>query len=170
MKTLISHLVPETSLINGGGKPMNAKMSQRRLVVSALVAAGALAIVSGCTSMSASTDTQTITLSGANEVPPVTTSATGTATVTIKPDRSVSVKVSVSGMNATASHIHEGAAGTNGPVIVPFTKTADNTFAASDGAKLTEAQYESYKQGKLYVNVHTAANPGGEIRAQLKGS
>jgi hypothetical protein len=100
----------------------------------------------------------------------VTTSATGTAIVTIKPDRSVSVKVSVSGMNATASHIHEGAAGTNGPVIVPFTKSADNTFVAADGAKLTEAQYESYKQGKLYVNVHSAANPGGEVRAQLKGS
>ena len=149
---------------------MNAKMSQRRLVVSALVAAGALAIVSGCTSMSATTDTQTVTLSGANEVPPVTTSATGTATVTIKPDRSVSVKVSVTGMNATASHIHEGAAGANGPVIVPFTKTADNAFSAPDGAKLTEAQYESYKQGKLYVNVHSAAHPGGEVRAQLKGS
>ena len=43
-------------------------------------------------------------------------------------------------MNATASHIHEGAAGTNGPVIVPFTKSADNTFVAPDGAKLTEAQ------------------------------
>ena len=148
---------------------MNTKMSRRRLVVSALVTAGVLAIASASMSQSMG-DTQTVTLSGSNEVPPVTTSATGTATVTIKADRSVSVKVSVTGMTATASHIHEGAAGTNGPVIVPFTKTADNTFAAPEGAKLTEAQYESYKQGKLYVNVHSAANPGGEVRAQLKGS
>jgi hypothetical protein len=149
---------------------MNKTFLNRRTLVRALTAAGVLAIAVGCTSMSASTDTQTVTLSGANEVPPVTTAATGTATVTIKPDRSVSVKVSVSGMTATASHIHEGAAGANGPVIVPFTKTADNTFTAPDGAKLTEGQYESYKQGKLYVNVHSAANPGGEVRAQLKGS
>ena len=111
----------------------------------------------------------TATLSGANEVPPVTTDATGSATVDIKPDRSVTAKVTVSGMTATASHIHEAAAGANGPVIVPFTKTADNTFEAAPGAMLTEAQYQSYKEGKLYVNVHSAKNPGGEVRAQLKG-
>jgi len=113
---------------------------------------------------------ETLTLSGSNEVPAVNTPATGTAVVTIKPDKSVTVKVTVTGMTATASHIHEGAAGTNGPVIVPFTKTADNTFEAPAGAKVTDAQYESYKAGKLYVNVHSAAHPGGEVRAQLKGS
>jgi hypothetical protein len=149
---------------------MNKTFLNRRTLVRALTVAGVLAVAVGCTSMSGSMDTQTVTLSGANEVPPVTTSATGTAAVTIKSDRSVSVKVTVTGMTATASHIHEGAAGANGPVIVPFTKTADNTFVAPEGAKLTEAQYESYKQGKLYVNVHSAANPGGEVRAQLKGS
>jgi hypothetical protein len=146
-------------------------MLQRRILFGALAMSGALAIVAGCTTMSdpMMMYTQTVTLSGSNEVPPVSTSATGTATVTIKPDHSVIVKESVSGMTATASHIHEAAAGTNGPVIVPFTKTADNTFAAADTAKLTDSQYESFKAGKLYVNVHSAAHPGGEIRAQLKG-
>ena len=146
---------------------MNKPMLHRRAVFCALTVAGALGVLASCTTMSDSMYSQTVTLSGANEVPPVTTSATGTATVTIKPDHSVSVKETVTGMTATASHIHQGAAGTNGPVIVPFTKTADNSFAA-DGAKLTDAQYDAFKAGNLYVNVHSAAHPGGEIRAQLK--
>jgi hypothetical protein len=131
-----------------------------------VVAAGMLG---ACQSMAPSM-AQQVALSGANEVPAVTTPATGTATVTIGDDRSVKVAVTVSGMTPTASHIHEGAAGTNGPVIVPFTKTGDNTFASGDGAKLTEAQYASYKAGNLYVNVHSAKNPGGEIRGQIKGN
>jgi hypothetical protein len=113
---------------------------------------------------------QQVTLSGASEVPPVTTTAAGTATVTVKDDRSVAVAVTVSGMTPTASHIHEGAAGANGPVIVPFTKTGDNTFASAPDAKLTDAQYAAYKAGNLYVNVHSAKNPGGEIRGQIKGN
>ena len=148
---------------------MNTKMLNRRSALRALAAAGVLGIVAGCTTtMSNPMDTQTVTLSGANEVPPVNTPATGTATVTIRPDHSVSVKVVASGMTATASHIHQGAAGANGPVIVPFVKTGDNTFAAPENAKLTDAQYEAFKAGNLYVNVHSAAHPGGEIRAQLK--
>ena len=150
---------------------MSATLKQRRMVIGAMAIAGAIVLAYGCGSMPGSMGgAQTLTLSGSNEVPPVNTSATGTAVVTIKEDRSVTAKVTVTGMTATASHIHEAAAGTNGPVIVPFTKTADNTFEAPAGAKLTDAQYESYKAGKLYVNVHSAANPGGEVRAQLKGS
>ena len=108
-----------------------------------------------------------VTLSGAHEVPPVSTAATGTASVTVYPDHAVSARVVATGMNATASHIHDGAMGANGPVIVPFIKIDDNTFAAPAGSKLTDAQYADYLAGKLYVNVHSAAHPGGEIRAQL---
>jgi len=43
----------------------------------------------------------------------------------------------------------------------------DNHFTAPAGAKLTEEQYEAYKAGKLYVNVHSKQHPAGEIRAQL---
>jgi len=136
----------------------------------ALLLAGAALVIASCATMAPMVGGQRLELSGANEVPSVATSATGSATVDIKPDRSVTASVTVTGMQATASHIHEAAAGTNGPVIVPFTKTGDNTFAAPEGAKLTEAQYEAYKQGKLYVNVHSAKNPAGEIRAQLKGN
>jgi hypothetical protein len=72
-------------------------------------------------------------------------------------------------MAATAAHIHEAAAGANGPVIVPFTKSGDNTFVAAEGAKMTEAQYEAFKAGRTYVNVHSNEHKAGEIRAQLKG-
>ena len=88
---------------------------------------------------------QNVTLTGANEVPAVVTTASGSGTVTINTDRTVSAKIMASGMAATAAHIHEGAAGANGPVIVPFTKTGDNQFAAPEGAKLTESQYESFR-------------------------
>jgi hypothetical protein len=138
--------------------------------IAAIALAGAVGILASCQSMAPMMGGERVTLSGVNEVPAVTTSAAGTGTVTIKEDRSVSAKITVTGMTATAAHIHEAAAGANGPVIVPFTKMGDDTFVAPDGAKLTEAQYASYKAGKLYVNVHSAKNPGGEIRAQLKGS
>ncbi len=141
----------------------------RKWVGSSVAFLAAVGLLAACQSMGPAM-AQQITLSGSNEVPPVTTTATGTAMVTIGDDRSVKATVTATGMTATASHIHEGAAGANGPVIVPFTKTGDNTFAAPDGAKLTEAQYASYKAGNLYVNVHSAKNPGGEIRAQLKGN
>ena len=141
----------------------------RKWVGSSVAVLAAVGVLAACQSMGPSM-AQQITLSGSNEVPPVTTTATGTAMVTIGDDRSVKATVTATGMTATASHIHEGAAGANGPVIVPFTKTGDNAFAAPDGAKLTESQYASYKAGNIYVNVHSAKNPGGEIRAQLKGN
>jgi hypothetical protein len=109
---------------------------------------------------------QRLTLTGAEEVPPVNTSATGRAVVTILPT-SVSGSIETTGITATAAHIHEGAAGANGPVIVPMVKEGDK-FVFPAGAKLTDAQYEAYKAGRLYLNVHSAANPGGEIRAQIR--
>ena len=73
------------------------------------------------------------------------------------------------GMTATAAPSHPGAAVAHGPVIVPFTKDG-NTFTAAHNVKFTEAQLAAFKAGNTYVNVHTTANPGGEIRAQLKGN
>ena len=109
-----------------------------------------------------------LTLSGAQEVPPVTTAATGSGTITIGADGSVSGSVTTTGVAATAAHIHEAPAGKNGPIIIPLTKTSDNVWTVPPGAKLTDAQYQSFKAGNLYVNVHSAANKGGEIRGQLK--
>lgn len=108
-----------------------------------------------------------VMLSGANEVPPVTTSASGEGTITIADDGAVSGSVMTKGIQSTAAHIHIGPAGKNGPVIVPFTKDGD-TYKAPAGAKLTPEQMTAFKAGELYFNVHSAANPGGEIRGQLK--
>jgi hypothetical protein len=147
---------------------MNTMLSKSGCVA-AMALAGAVGILASCQSMEMMSGQQ-VTLSGNNEVPAVATSASGSGTVTIKEDRSVSAHIMVTGMTATAAHIHEAAAGVNGPVIVPFTKTGDNMFDAPAGAKLTDAQYAAYKAGNLYVNVHSAKNPGGEVRAQLKGN
>ena len=67
-----------------------------------------------------------VALSGANEVPPVKTSASGSGTITVADDGAVSGSVSATGVAGTAAHIHEGAAGANGPVIVPLTKDGDS--------------------------------------------
>lgn len=106
-------------------------------------------------------------LSGDNEVPPVKTSASGSGTITVASDGAVSGSVKTSGVDGTMAHIHVGAAGSNGPVIIPLTKGADGTWTVPAGTKLNEDQMKSYKAGALYVNVHSEANKGGEIRAQL---
>lgn len=109
-----------------------------------------------------------IALTGAQEVPSVSTKASGQSTITVANDRSVSGSVLISDMTATAAHIHQGASGANGPVIIPLTRTSEKAFTVPANTKLTEAQYSAYKNGNLYVNVHSAAHPGGEIRVQLK--
>lgn len=109
----------------------------------------------------------TISLDGSHEVPPVNTTATAMGTITVAADKSVRGSITTTGIDARSAHIHEGAPGTNGPVIIPLEKTADNTWSVPAGAMLTDAQYASYMAGNLYVNVHSAAYPNGEIRAQL---
>lgn len=109
-----------------------------------------------------------VTLSGAQEVPPVTTSASGSGSIVINDDKSVSGSITTTGVQGVAAHIHEAASGKNGPVIIPFVKSGENGWSPQPGAKLTDAQYASFKAGNLYVNVHSAANKGGEIRGQLK--
>ena len=108
-----------------------------------------------------------VTLAGDQEVPPVKSAGTGTGTIIIGTDRTVSGSVTSTGIAGTAAHIHEAAPGKNGPVIVPLTKNGD-TYAVPAGAKLTDAQFASFQAGNLYVNVHSAAVSGGEIRGQLK--
>lgn len=106
-------------------------------------------------------------LTGAQEVPPNPSAASGKSMIMIGADKSVTGTVQVMGMTPTMAHIHEAVKGSNGPVIVPFVKMGENSFGPAAGAKLTDAQYESYKAGKLYINVHSATYPGGEVRLQM---
>jgi hypothetical protein len=108
-----------------------------------------------------------LALTGAEEVPPVTTSAKGTGTITVGSDRSLSGSITTTGIDATAAHIHQGAAGKNGGVVIPLVKSGD-TFSVPPNTKFTEAQYKAFQAGEMYVNVHSAAHKDGEIRAQLK--
>jgi hypothetical protein len=127
----------------------------------------AAALFAGCAGLGRD-DGVSVRMTGAEEVPPVATSASGTGTVRVGDDRSVSGRFTTQGLTVAAAHIHEGAAGQNGPVIIPLQKSGDNEWVVPAGAKLTESQYDSYKAGRLYVNFHSAQHKGGEIRAQIR--
>ena len=110
----------------------------------------------------------TVKLTGAEETPPVMTSASGTGTITIAADKSVTGTVKTTGIDGTMAHIHVGAPGHSGPPIITLVKGAGGVWSVPAGSKLTDAQYASFKAGNLYVNVHSAEHKPGEIRAQLK--
>lgn len=106
------------------------------------------------------------TLTGANEVPANSSTATGTATLTLNTDTKVfSVTLPHNVVGVTGGHIHKAAVGANGDVVFPFANlTSPITFTSP---VLTAAQEADLNAGLYYVNLHTAAFPGGEIRGQL---
>jgi hypothetical protein len=108
-----------------------------------------------------------VSLSGAEEVPPVKTAATGSGSFRLAEDGTLTGSVTTKDVAGTAAHIHLGAKGRNGPVIVPLIKVGD-TYSVPAGRKLTAAQVKAFKEGSLYVNVHSARHKGGEVRAQIQ--
>src|ERR1700685_4111125 len=120
---------------------MNAFSSTPRL--RALIAAAALAVLVG----SASATDVKVKLIGAEETPPVTSSAIGTGTIVIAADKSVSGSLKTTGIEGTVAHIHVGAPGVAGPPIITLTKGADGTWTVPPGSKLTDEQYASFKAG-----------------------
>lgn len=132
------------------------------------------------------------TLSGANEVPSVTTTASGTAAFAVVDDTLLIYRLDVAAIDTpTVAHIHEGAAGAPGGVIVtlyggPTRNTAGYTgplgvgqlrpdqltqlpvgYGADARARLAEL-VSRMRAGTVYVNVHTRRNPGGEVRGQIQ--
>ena len=118
-------------------------------------------------SAAAFAQTANIELRGSNEVPATDSTASAVAHITVAADKSVSGTIITKGIEGKMAHIHSGAVGVNGPVIVALTKDGDNGWAVPAGAKFTDEQYAAYMAGSLYVNVHSAAHPGGEIHGQL---
>ena len=114
-------------------------------------------------------DKMKATLDGKSQVPANTSAATGTADIDYDPaSKKLSWKVTYSGLSgpATAAHFHGPAeAGKNAGVAVAIPNAG--TSPVSGEATLTDAQAADLVAGKYYINVHTAANPGGEIRGQV---
>lgn len=121
-------------------------------------------------------ETIPVSLSGLYEVPPVTTTGTGTGTGSFTVDRStgaLSGSITVSGLSgpAVAAHIHRGFAGINGGIAVGL--VADPAVAgkfdvpAATVLNALPTDLANFLAGGMYVNAHTAANPGGEVRAQV---
>jgi hypothetical protein len=115
-----------------------------------------------------------VLLDGSQEVPPVTTSASGTASVILNPDATVTFDETVTGMTPTAAHFHNGAAGAAGGVVKNTTltnNTTSGTWSSTDATQpLTDILLRELIKGRLYLNVHSSTNPGGEIRGQAVGS
>ena len=131
----------------------------------ATLALGAAVAFSG----SAFADKMKATLDGKTEVPPNASTATGTADIDYDPaSKKLSWKLTYTGLSgpATAAHFHGPAeAGKNAGVAVPIANPGTSPVEGS--ATLTDAQAADLVAGKYYVNIHTAANPGGEIRGQV---
>ena len=129
-----------------------------------LIASTALSLLAGA----AFAKDVKVSLTGAEETPPVTTSATGEGKISIAKDHTVKGEIKTTGINGVAAHIHVGAPGQSGPPIITLTKGADGSWTVPEGSKLTDEQFASFTSGNLYVNVHSPDHKSGEIRAQLK--
>ena len=108
-----------------------------------------------------------VKLSGAEEVPPVSTPGSGSGSFRVAEDGTITGSVTTKDVQGTMAHIHRAPKGQNGPIIVPLDKNGD-TYSVPAGRKLTKEQLEDLKKGNLYVNVHTNANKGGEVRGQIQ--
>ncbi len=112
-----------------------------------------------------------VTMTGANEVPAVTTTATGLGQIRMTADKKVYTRVTINNLEAadamTAAHIHRGAAGVNGPVIVGFYSSAAE-FGTAKIITVDDATYFSLRNDPIYFNAHSTANPAGKVRGQIR--
>lgn len=143
----------------------------KKLLFSALTG---LVLISACKKDNETVPTMQVsgTLSASNEVPAVTSSATGTISGTYTPStKSLNYTVTYAGLTgpATAAHLHYGdAKHTTAAPTVPFTgvpSAASGTFSGT--VTLNAMQADSLTAGRIYANIHTTANSGGELRANL---
>lgn len=139
-------------------------MNSKRFAVVTLVAGACIALGGPAF---AEKMTMKVNLDAASQVPAVTSPGKGTADVGFDTaTKMLTWKVTYSGLTgpATMAHFHLAEAGKNGPVAVPL---KDAASGAEGSATLTDAQAADLMAGKYYINIHTAAHPGGEIRGQV---
>jgi CHRD domain-containing protein len=147
----------------------------RRAFVPSLIAAIGVIGLAGCmqqqSTMAAKTVTYKAHLTAKDEVPPNASTATGDGTFVFNPaTKELSWDVTFSGLSgpALASHIHgPGEPGKNADVLILFEIPKAPAGAIKGNTFLVTEQVNDLQAGKYYVNIHTAANKGGEIRGQL---
>jgi hypothetical protein len=146
------------------------KISLSRRII--ILAACATAVAAWAGASKAAPETFKIALSGAQQVPAVETPGSGSADLTYDPaTRALTWSITFTGLSApaTMAHIHgPAAAGKNGPVVIWLSNKGTPPASPIKGeATLTPEQAQELMAGDLYINVHTQAHPGGEIRGQL---
>lgn len=138
-------------------------MSPRSIMLASLAIGASIALAGP-----ASAEKMKAPLDGASEVPATTSAGKGTADIDFDPaTKKLTWKLTYSGLTgpATMAHFHGPAeVGKNAGVAVPITPA---TSGSEGSATLTDAQAADLLAGKYYVNVHTEANKGGEIRGQV---
>lgn len=152
---------------------MQTRRSVHRLSLATITLAASLAVagLAGCSMMGQPSNLVALTtqLRGANEVPALTVSGTGSVDAMFNKDTNLlRWKVSYSSLSgpATAGHFHGPAAvGANAGVVLPWPGPMSSGMESS--ATLTPAQAADLMAGRWYANIHTAANPGGEVRGQM---
>lgn len=112
-----------------------------------------------------------VVMNGDNESPAVTTTATGMAMIRLTSDKKLYSKISVEGLESddalSAAHIHSGAAGANGGVLVGIYGSAAE-FGTTKISDVDDATFASLKADPLYVNAHSTNHPSGVIRGQIR--
>jgi hypothetical protein len=162
-------------------------MEKTMVKILSLLYASAVILGAACGGSSSSSPSNNFaaTMNGSSEVPATTSPATGSATFTVS-GTTVTYTVTFTGLtgNPTASHIHVGSTTVAGPVVVPFkglpgatagtfTGTftqADIVVGASPSVTTLDDLLTQMRAGNTYANVHSTANPGGEIRGQIQAN
>jgi hypothetical protein len=108
-------------------------------------------------------------LTGSQENPPSTSTATGAGRLVLDPiTRQVSGEIELQGIEATLAHVHTGAVGVNGPVLIGLLDHGGHGhFTVPEGTVMTAADVDKLHSGGLYFNAHSTVNPNGEIRGQI---